>query len=65
MRKEIGSSIPSSEITPESIYRERRRFMQALGAGMIAAATPAHLLAETSVEAVTPFEDATRYNNFR
>lgn len=63
--------IPASEITPEHIYRERRQFMQAMGAGLAAAmiSGPANALTNkaspfSSTEALTPFRDATSYNNF-
>lgn len=38
--------------------------MQAFGSGLMAAAVPRSLLAASNTEAITPFEDATRYNNF-
>ncbi|MFW6092473.1 MAG: protein-methionine-sulfoxide reductase catalytic subunit MsrP [Pseudomonadota bacterium] len=60
--------IPSSEITPESVYRDRRRFIGA------ALAAPAALLSARALarrewqgpdgEAVTPKETVTSYNNF-
>lgn len=37
MKRNIGKPIPSSEITPEHVYLNRRKFMQA--AGLVAAAT--------------------------
>ncbi|MFC0711899.1 protein-methionine-sulfoxide reductase catalytic subunit MsrP [Azorhizophilus paspali] len=87
------SHCPSSEITPESVYLSRRRF---LGAGVVAlgaAALPARSRAESQRyagvepgrppvwfaeklpdtrwqaveapgEALTPFQDASHYNNF-
>ena len=66
--------IPSSEITPEADYLNRRQFVQRLGAGVAAAAAvPIVGLAgqEGNVAAVaqegdslTPYESVTRYNNF-
>jgi len=100
-------NIPSSEITPESVYRQRREFLKnsanvALGAGAMSAglvsptllaqtdglrgrapddinlaSKPAWLVDKvsnrtaapdsgpyTTTESLTPFEDATNYNNF-
>jgi sulfoxide reductase catalytic subunit YedY len=70
-------AIPSSEITPPEVYRERRRFMRGLGALAAAAALPASspALAGTRLagvrpgryvldEARTPYQDVTTYNNF-
>jgi len=58
-------NIPSSEITPEGVYRNRRQFMHAagtLGVGMaFAGSAGANLRPE---DAVTPEEIATGYNNF-
>lgn len=72
--------IPSSEITPEQVYLNRRRFMRALGiagaAGAAAAALKPALLggesgaggvaaaASLSEEALTAYEHVTNYNNF-
>jgi methionine sulfoxide reductase catalytic subunit len=68
-------TIPSSEITPESDYLDRRRFLGRLGAGA-AAAAGAPLMATRALaaeagedasqepEALTPYESITRYNNF-
>jgi sulfoxide reductase catalytic subunit YedY len=54
--------VPASEITPEAIYHERRTFMLAAGAGLAAAMLPGRLYA--GAEAITPFKDASTYNNF-
>ncbi|MDO9220996.1 MAG: protein-methionine-sulfoxide reductase catalytic subunit MsrP [Thiobacillus sp.] len=66
-----------SEITPPEIYRERRRFMQGMGA--LAAGTALGTMEDASAgiklagvrasaykidEARTPFKDVTTYNNF-
>ena len=72
-----AADIKPSEITPEHVYRSRRRFMaEALaltGAGVAlpAAALPAAWLAERAVTPAAPFDeamtsesDATSYNNF-
>ncbi len=69
--------IPSSEITPPEVYRERRRFMQglgglALGAALGGRAAPAEAQALPGVrrgvvtldETLTPQRDVTSYNNF-
>ncbi|MGA9163230.1 MAG: protein-methionine-sulfoxide reductase catalytic subunit MsrP [Thiobacillus sp.] len=66
-----------SEITPPEIYRERRRFMQGLGALAAGAAFGATSDAHAGVklagvrasdykldEAKTPYKDVTTYNNF-
>jgi len=74
------SDIPSSEITPEHIYQDRRRFMQASAAGLLAYSAssvadsklPAGTLAYSPVknplfttgETLTPREDASSYNNY-
>jgi methionine sulfoxide reductase catalytic subunit len=64
--------IPSSEITPESTYVNRRQFMGAAGALALAGiAAPAVLGAarpaargDAQDDKLTPEEDATSYNNF-
>jgi sulfoxide reductase catalytic subunit YedY len=61
--------IPSSEITPEHEYLNRRDFLGAAAALIGVAAAPAALAACTRGERVqadepTPLEDITRYNNF-
>jgi len=68
--------IPSSEITPERLYLDRRGFLRSLGLTAAAAAiTPAALAAcESRADAAdgtgaaddkpTPYEDITTYNNF-
>ncbi|SFA82613.1 protein-methionine-sulfoxide reductase catalytic subunit MsrP [Azotobacter beijerinckii] len=88
------SHCPSSEITPESLYLSRRRFLGAAGTALGAAALPAWALAddaprypgvepgsppawlaqklpgtrwqavEAPGEAITPYRDASHYNNF-
>ena len=71
------TDILPSEITPEALYRQRRRFLQgglALGAsllagGLLGPAARAALEAPrnaafSSDEALTPYEDVTTYNNF-
>jgi sulfoxide reductase catalytic subunit YedY len=69
-----ASDIPSSEITPESIYRNRREFLKA--AGLLASASVAALSGTAIVsegaqkgpydttETVTPYAYATSYNNY-
>jgi methionine sulfoxide reductase catalytic subunit len=70
------SDVPSSEITPESLYLDRRRFLRLGAAGAVGAiVAPATLGACTpgdDVEAgvdslqdeLTPYRDVTTYNNF-
>jgi sulfoxide reductase catalytic subunit YedY len=71
------TDIPSSEITPPEVYRERRNFMQGMAAlatvPLWAGATdaragvalpgvkPSHYTVD---EAKTPLKDVTTYNNF-
>jgi methionine sulfoxide reductase catalytic subunit len=72
--KRAADTIPSSEITPEADYVNRRQFIGRLAAGAAAAAAvPAlglpglggasELLAQEA-DRLTPFESITRYNNF-
>jgi sulfoxide reductase catalytic subunit YedY len=71
--------IPSSEITPESVYVDRRRFLRLGAAGAAAALVAPGALAacdsrggsaatdgtgDAAQEKPTPFEDVTTYNNF-
>jgi sulfoxide reductase catalytic subunit YedY len=69
--------IPPSEITPSELYRERRRFMQGMGALAAGAVLGAAPEAEAGVklagvrasiyrleDAKTPYKDVTTYNNF-
>jgi sulfoxide reductase catalytic subunit YedY len=62
--------IPSSEITPESVYLDRRRFLQLGAAGAVGATalTPAGLAAcaadADAQDELTPLKDVTSYNNF-
>jgi sulfoxide reductase catalytic subunit YedY len=74
------ADIPASEITPEAVYLDRRRFMQAagiLGAGALFGCKPSDTResdgGETADELesqpapkseITKYEDATGYNNF-
>jgi sulfoxide reductase catalytic subunit YedY len=69
-------AVAASEITPEAVYRERRRFMQ--GAGVLALtpwlSEPARAALEalpgvrpgaySTSETRTPYQDVTTYNNF-
>jgi methionine sulfoxide reductase catalytic subunit len=66
-----ADDVRSSEITPESLYLDRRRFLKTAAAGAaVAALSPAALAACEPGEAraqedkITPFEDASTYNNF-
>jgi sulfoxide reductase catalytic subunit YedY len=62
----------SSEITPESLYYDRREFLRAAGLLGIAAATLGHVEPANAAtqdgqqlkDELTPFEDVTTYNNF-
>ncbi len=69
--------IPPSDITPPEVYRERRRFIQGLGAAVAVTAlgTAGHVSAGSRLPAVrrgshvlddakTPYRDVTTYNNF-
>jgi len=73
--------IASSEITPESVWLNRRNLMKAAAAGSLAAALPGRLQAASTppqplefkraecdacqaTDTLTPYEDATHYNNF-
>jgi methionine sulfoxide reductase catalytic subunit len=61
--------IPSSEITPESLYLNRRQFIGASAAALAGVAVPALAACDTGGGAQqrdepTPLEDVTRYNNF-
>jgi len=73
----LPTDIAPSEITPPEIYRDRRRFMQGMGALAAGAAfgiapdarAGAKLAgvrdsAYTLAEASTPYKDVTSYNNF-
>jgi len=62
--------IRSSEITPKDVYLNRRRFLTGLGAGLVVSQSlsAAKLNAVKSPyrvdEKITPFQDATSYNNY-
>jgi methionine sulfoxide reductase catalytic subunit len=56
--------IPSSEITPEDVYINRRQFMGAAVAGAAAALAPGCLVAEQQELKPNTFEEITEYNNF-
>ena len=56
--------IPSSEITPEDVYINRRQFMGAAVAGAAAALAPGCLVAEQQDLKPNTFEEITEYNNF-
>jgi methionine sulfoxide reductase catalytic subunit len=64
---------PSSEITPEAVYLDRRRFLRLGAAGaigvVVAPSTLGACTADTNEteplqEALTPYRDVTTYNNF-
>jgi len=57
--------IPSSEITPEAVYRSRRSFLRAAAAATATGlAAPALLRGRSRDDELTPYEDVTSYNNF-
>ena len=60
--------IPSSEITPESVYVNRRGFLGAAAAAIATVAAPASLVAcadaEGAQDKLNSFEEITQYNNF-
>ena len=61
--------IPSSEITPETLYLSRRQFFGASAAALAGAAIPALAACDTAdgraqADELTPLEDVTGYNNF-
>ncbi len=70
--KKGSSDIRSSDITPEYIYKQRRRFLGATGALAMGVAFPEWLSANTDThvseystdESLTPLKDITSYNNF-
>jgi sulfoxide reductase catalytic subunit YedY len=72
-------TIPASEITPEEIYHDRRRFLRhaafAIAGGALAltgcegeetlaGATSTGRQGESADDSLTPYEDVTSYNNF-
>src|SRR3989454_565675 len=68
-----ASDIPSSEITPENLYHNRREFIKTasavlgiVAAGSITSAEPQakKLGPYDTVEKLTPYEDITHYNNY-
>jgi sulfoxide reductase catalytic subunit YedY len=53
------------EITPKSVYLNRRQLMQGIGAGLVMAALPAEAGASSATgEELTSKENVTSYNNF-
>lgn len=60
--------IPSSEITPESLYLNRRQFIGAAAGAVAAASVPTALMAcapgEEQDDKPNSYEDITTYNNF-
>jgi sulfoxide reductase catalytic subunit YedY len=65
-------AVASSEITPEALYIDRRRFIGrvtsaaigAAGVGSLASACRADASPTLRQDELTPYEDVTRYNNF-
>jgi sulfoxide reductase catalytic subunit YedY len=75
MRTYKTPPIPASEITPKALFLARRKFMQTLGGGALAALMPrtpwaGEMLADvkksayTVPEELTPYKAVTGYNNF-
>jgi len=67
MRRFRPGDVAASEITPESVYLNRRDFLKAMGIVAAAAAFPRLALAKSpfdAADAPTPFEDITHYNNY-
>jgi sulfoxide reductase catalytic subunit YedY len=65
-RHELGD-IAASEITPESVYLNRREFLKAMGIVAATAAFPRLASAAGRFDAAdtpTPYEDITHYNNY-
>ena len=59
------AEIPSSEITPEGLYVNRRQFIAAFGAAAGSSLlTACEARAGTVQDEATPYEDVTTYNNF-
>jgi sulfoxide reductase catalytic subunit YedY len=58
-----ATDIPSSEITPERIYQNRREFLKASAALLLPAIQSTRGAFDTT-EKVTPYKDATTYNNY-
>ena len=77
MKVNLSTPILASDITPESVFQERRAVLAALGLAGSAAVMPAQAstpsgaelkaarnATSTVPEAVTRWEDVTSYNNF-
>jgi sulfoxide reductase catalytic subunit YedY len=58
-----AADIPSSEITPERIYQNRREFIKTSAALLLPALQSKRGPFDTT-ETVTPYQDATTYNNY-
>jgi sulfoxide reductase catalytic subunit YedY len=62
------SDIPSSEITPETVYVNRRNFIASVAAGAVAAVVPGEVSAGQAggepQDKLNSWEDITTYNNF-
>src|SRR5437867_3239950 len=61
-----AADIPSSEITPECVYQNRREFMKAASGFLLPAVlgTQSKPGPYDTTERVTPYEYATSYNNY-
>jgi len=63
----LYDEIPASEITPESLYLDRRRFLRLGVAGALGSLVPAAAVAaadQQRQDKPTSYEDITTYNNF-
>jgi sulfoxide reductase catalytic subunit YedY len=63
------NDVPSSEITPECVYLDRRRFIGTMAAGAAASLVPGTLAGlepapHIQQDELTPIEHVTNYNNF-
>src|SRR5918994_292021 len=57
--------IPTSEITDESLYWNRRQFLKAAGIGVAGGLLPSSINSLVREDdKLTPYEDVTGYNNF-
>src|SRR5437879_1068528 len=64
MLTQRASRIASSEITPESVYRNRREFIKAGLAFLVPVAVQSRPGSYDTSEKVTPYQYATTYNNY-
>lgn len=60
----MDSAPAASELTPERVWQDRRRLLLAAGLGAAGLAGPRRALALDNAEPLTPWEAATRHNNY-